>query len=195
MAHRLGAGEDGVYFRLLLLHGQCAAVVYVEALGEPATGAVFPEYKEKARVAEEVQRLLEVGVVVVVGPAAPEVLRVKDEDDIEGAPHPGDEVVGCIDLGSAEEVEGEFLAQPAVGGKDGDVEGTAGAQMVEPAHIIDETVKKLVVADGAGEVVDHAHVPVALAVVLKCGEEPPLKLVERILAVLLKTKEVVGKGV
>ena len=120
MAPRVGAGKDGVYFRIFLLHRKGATVVNVEALGESAPGAVFPEYKEEAGVAEEVHRPLEVGVVVVVGTAAPEILRVKDEDDIKGAPYPGDEVARGVDFGIAEEVEGELLAQPTAGREDGD---------------------------------------------------------------------------
>ena len=75
------------------------------------------------------------------------------------------------------------------------MEGAAGAEVVEPADIVDEAVKELVIADGAGEVVGKPHIVSALAVVLKGGEEVPLKLVERVRAVLLKTEEVVGKCV
>ena len=147
MAHRVGAGKDGVDFRIFLLHRQGATVVNVEALGKSAPGAVFPENKEEADVAEEVHRPLEVGVVVVVGTAAPEILRVKDEDDIEGAPYPGNEVARGIDFGIAEEVEGELLAQPTTGREDGDAEGAAGTEVVKPADIVDEAVKELVVAN------------------------------------------------
>ncbi len=75
------------------------------------------------------------------------------------------------------------------------MEGAAGAEVVEPADIVDEAVEELVVADRAGEIVGKLHIVSALAVVLKCGDEVPLKLVERIWAILLKTEEVIWKCV
>ena len=136
-----------------------------------------------------------VGVVVHVGTAPPEGVRVKDEDHIECPAHARDEVARAIDHDFAEEVLAELLAVAAAGGKDGYVHGDASAEVIHPMVVMDQCVDKIVVNKGAGEVVEHAHVLAALPVALECGEHLALVGAERERAESQEPVKVVGERV
>ena len=136
-----------------------------------------------------------VGVVVHVGTAPPEGVRIKDEDHIKCPAHARDEVARGIDHDFAEEVLAELLAVAAAGGKDGYVHGDASAEVIHPMVVMDQCVDKIVVNKGAGEVVEHAHVLAALPVALECGEHLALVGAERERAEPQEPVKVVGQCV
>ena len=135
------------------------------------------------------------GVVVHVGTAPPEGVRVKDEDHVKGPAHARDEVARGIDHDFAEEVLAELLAVAAAGGKDGYVHGDASAEVIHPMVVMDQCVDEIVVNKGAGEVVEHAHVLAALPIALECGEHLALIGAERERAEPQEPVKVVGQCV